>query len=424
MPKAVLHQLSALQVERLQSHGKENLINDGGGLYLFLRENGAKEWVFRYTSPVTNKRRKQSIGSYPDKSLKDARQIASAKRETLSNGIDPILEKEKSIQTEAKNFADRQLKKRSTVRLIFQEWKLSELQNRKDQGKEIERTFNKDVFPTIGDTAIGEVTRDQVKYILSKVVNRKANRMANRLLSDMKQFFGYADDEELIAQDPTRRLFKDRVGGKEKSRKRYLLEEELTLLKQQLPISGLKTEYQHAVWLLLATGCRVNEILQTKWDNIDFVKRCLHIPAQNSKNMSEHNIFLSDFAIEQLKIINKTKYSAWLMPNRSGTGPVSRQALTKQITDRQSNAKVSGRTSNNKVLVMPNGRWVIHDLRRTVGTMMQEIGIMPHIIKKCLNQRTDDRIIETYQRASLREQQKEAFERLGAHLAEIFASAR
>ncbi|WP_147322857.1 hypothetical protein [Emticicia sp. C21] len=55
-------------------------------------------------------------------------------------------------------------------------------------------------------------------------------------------------------------------------------------------------------------------------------------------------------------------------------------------------------------------------MRRTTGTTMQELGIMPHIIKKCLNQKTEDKIMETYQRAALIHEQKAAFEKLGQYL--------
>lgn len=420
MPKARLHLLSAPQVDRLTSTGEDQMYSDGGGLYLFVREYGAKEWVFRYTSPLTNSRRKQSLGAYPDTSLKQARMLASAKREMLSKGSDPIVETEKQLRLDIKDLAEQAEKQKNSVRAVFQVWKNAELQNRKDKGKEIERAFEKDVFPAIGNKPIGEVVRSDVKIILDRPLKRSSRRMANRLLSDLKQFFGYAQDEELINHDPTRRMVKERVGGKEKPRKRYLNEKEIKLLNKLLPVSGLTLDSQHLIWLILATGCRVYEILRIKWIHVDWKRKVLHIPAEHAKNTDEHEISLSAFALKQLRALQKTKTSVWLVPNPSGEGPVTRQVLTKQVTDRQQEPDRNGRLLNNaRSLVLPGGHWVIHDLRRSASTIMQELGVLPYIIKKCLNQRTGDKIVETYQRALLIKEQSEAFKKLGAYLESV-----
>ncbi len=416
MPKAQLHLLTVQQVERVQPAKADQMLNDGGGLYLFVRRYGAKQWIFRYTSPLANKRRKQSLGALSEISLREARRLASEKRELLARGLDPLYEAAIRKVDKAKDFNDWEAKQRSKVKTVFSEWKRAELQNRKDLGAEIERTFEKDVFPLIGNKHIAEVTRADVKAILDRPLTRKSKRMANRLLSDLKQFFGYADDEELITLNPTRRLTKERVGGKERSRNRYLTVSELKLLHDNLPTSGLRTDYQHLIWLLLATGCRVNEILRAKWSHFDFERQLMLIPSEHSKNMNSHNVYLSEFALQQLRQLHRTRTTDWLVPNRKGDGPVTRQVLTKQVTDRQQDVGVKGRVVDNRTLILPNGKWVIHDLRRTTATLMQELGILPHIIKKCLNQKTEDKIMETYQRAELAAQQREAFDKLGSFL--------
>jgi len=419
MPRNKLHLLSSLRVERIPYSDSEQMYNDGGGLYLRVRPNGAKEWTFRYTSPITQLRHKQSLGSYQDTNLKQARVLASQKRTLLDSGLDPLIEADKQIQNEAKALAERKRQIKHSVYNVFMDWKEVELQNRKDKGEEIKRTFEKDVFPVIGDKPINEVTKDDIKLVLERPLKRKAKSMANKLLANLKQFFGYADDEELISLDPTRRLIKGRVGGREPPRKRYLDEKELLQLKELLPKAELRDEYQAIIWFLLATGCRVYEVLRAEWEHIDFQKRVFYIPSEHSKNTDPHKIYLSNFAFKQLSILKETKTTDWIVPNRTSDGPITRQVLTKQVTDRQQKPSVKNRVSNPQALVLPKGRWVIHDLRRTAGTIMQELGVLPHIIKKCLNQKIEDRIIETYQRALLIQEQKEAFEKLGQYLTDI-----
>jgi len=422
MPKAQLHLLSAPQVDRIKASPADQMINDGGGLYLFVRKHKTKEWVFRYTSPITGGRRKQSLGSYPDTTIKEARRLAGEKRALVNQGVDPLIQNEKNRLEENKILSENKKTQSSTVFLIFNNWKKEDLQNRKDKGQSALQMFEKDVFPVIGNKPINDISRLDIKAVLDRPLNRKANRVANKLLSDLKQFFGYADDEELITQDPTRRLKKERVGGIEQSRKRVLCSEELVLLKQNLLKSDLKQIYQHAIYLYLATGCRRAELITTPIKNINIEKRNLFIPSDKSKNTDEHNIYLSDFAVTQINAIMKLTGSKWLFPNRKDDGHLIESAITKQITDRQpkelkkkNGKKLKGR-KNDDSLALPNGHWIVHDLRRTTATIMQELGVMPHIIKKCLNQRTEDKIMETYQRARLNDEQKNAFILLGEYL--------
>jgi integrase len=298
------------------------------------------------------------------------------------------------------------------------------LQNRIDNGDAVERSFKKDVFPIIGSKPIHEVTRLDIKDVLDRPLRRKSKRMANMLLSDLKQYFKYAEDEELIGRDPTRGFIKPRVGGKETKRKRVLSDKELVILNEKMPVSGLLPHYQHVILLYLATACRRTELAHQNFKDIDLKRRNLYIASDRAKNTEEHNIYLSDFALEQINaVLEHTKNNKWLLPNLLENGPIGKNVLTKQIVDRQfepDKRKKSKGRANNDLLSLPGGRWILHDLRRTAATIMQQCGVMPHVIKKCLNQRTDDPIMETYQRAELIEEQKQAFIKLGEHLSLIF----
>ena len=62
MRSARLHKLSELEIKNAPYQEKDYTINDGGNLYLNVRQYGAKEWLFRYTSPVTGKEGTQALG--------------------------------------------------------------------------------------------------------------------------------------------------------------------------------------------------------------------------------------------------------------------------------------------------------------------------------------------------------------------------
>lgn len=419
MPATKMYILTDAKVRAAEPKANDYTISDGGGLYLFVRAYGKKEWFFRYTSPLTRKRRKQSLGRFPDVPLQQARKAAANQRATLDQRQDPLFETEKERRQKEKEHRTHKQRERHTVEAVFRMWKLADLQNRKDRGADTERAFLKDVFPVIGRKPISEVTRQDIRDVLDRPLGRKSKRMANRLLSDLKQFIGYAQDEELTENDPTRRMFKSRVGGIEKSRERILSADERMMLAQKLPASDLPENYQRAIWLMLATGCRVDEISRAEWSHVDFNDGTLMIPVAHAKNKTQHKIYLSDFALEQLHALGKERYSEWIFPNRTNTGPIHRQTISKQITDRQRDKKIKGRTKKNNSLILIGPRWTAHDLRRTASTIMQELGVMPHIIKKCMNQKIVDRIMETYQRAALTDMQKEAFKKLGNALSDL-----
>ena len=47
-------------------------------------------WMLRFASPVTGKRRDAGLGVYPEVSIADAREKASAMRRVIDGGSDPI----------------------------------------------------------------------------------------------------------------------------------------------------------------------------------------------------------------------------------------------------------------------------------------------------------------------------------------------
>jgi hypothetical protein len=62
-------------------------LNDGRGLCLLIRPNGAKWWRFRYRWLGTEQM--LSMGTYPDAPLLDARNARDEARRLLAKGVDP-----------------------------------------------------------------------------------------------------------------------------------------------------------------------------------------------------------------------------------------------------------------------------------------------------------------------------------------------
>lgn len=79
---------------KLRACPKGTQLFDGAGLHFIKREGGACYWKLRYT--CRGRRRDMGLGSYPDTTLSEARELARAARLQAKAGVDPILERERA----------------------------------------------------------------------------------------------------------------------------------------------------------------------------------------------------------------------------------------------------------------------------------------------------------------------------------------
>ena len=61
---------------------------DGANLWFQVRSATRRSWLFRYS--LAGKAHETGLGSYPDVSLAQAREVARGYRELLRQGIDPM----------------------------------------------------------------------------------------------------------------------------------------------------------------------------------------------------------------------------------------------------------------------------------------------------------------------------------------------
>lgn len=79
---------------------------DGGGLFLLVNPNGGKWWRLKYRRPDTGKENLLSFGTFPDVSLKQARERRDEARKQLAEGIDPGVKRQadkRAAQVAAEN---------------------------------------------------------------------------------------------------------------------------------------------------------------------------------------------------------------------------------------------------------------------------------------------------------------------------------
>src|SRR3546814_5175580 len=85
--------LTDTRLRALKPKDKPYKVTDERGLYVEVTPTGGKLWRFRYR--IGGAQKKLCIGSYPDISLKQARDEAYEARRAVASGGDPAFEKRK-----------------------------------------------------------------------------------------------------------------------------------------------------------------------------------------------------------------------------------------------------------------------------------------------------------------------------------------
>lgn len=432
--------LTQKEIDSAKPKEKEYTLQDVKRLALRIRPTGSKVWIYKYmwegkVIPMTIQGRTLALIRAQANTFNEWLDIGIRQPDGTYMKTSPKHKLEAdNKRTKAEQDAERirlererkEAESRITVSQLFDRWLRLGLSDRKDT-KEISRMFNKDVLPVIGHLLVEDIKKVHIVQVLNEIQARGVTRMLKLMLSQMRQMFRFAVDQDIIENDPTASIRKDKVGGRDTVRDRVLEDKEIKQLAGLLPSSGLSNQAQAAVWLMLSTCCRVGELMAAEWSHINLEAGTWTIPADNAKNGKRHTVYLSPFAVSQfrnLEIINS--FSKWVFPNTKGSGAVCNKTLAKQIGDRQQAIKsrkpMSGRSKQTDSLMVDGGKWTPHDLRRTGATIMGSMNVRPDVIEKCLNHIEQNKIIRTYQHQTLIPEQQEAWRLLGQRL-ETLATA-
>jgi len=452
--------------------------------------SGERSFYFRYTTS-SGQRDTLAVGAYDPKgregylTLAAAREKAAgwskqykdgardlrqhfakleAERLQASEDARQQADKDKRDAASAEQLAELDRQRRLSVKQVFERWASTELAphiggdgkriGRKDGGQYVREQFTRRVFPALGDTAVMDVRKADILAILDAVKAEGKLRTANVLLADLKQMFRFAAEREIIEHSPIELISKRKVGGKDIKRDRVLSNDELVALVKRLPNANLSRRTVLGIWLILATGCRIGELMGSVWVDakpqqqvlqaildkhnlkqksgalqlgfVDLVARTWYLPT--TKNQRDHLIHLSDFAMQQFTELATLREEdplagkplAWVFPDSRGTGPVCIKSFGKQLSDRQSSdsARLQNRTKSVDALVLEGGRWTAHDLRRTASTLMSQLGISNDVINECENH-IKQGMSGVYIQDRREAEQVKAFDALGQRLAAL-----
>ena len=374
-------------------------------------------------------------------------------------------ESESAAREDSKKQAALDALRRVSLRSVFEQWRTTDLQpvkradgkrtGRKDGGQYVSEQFERHVFPLLGDRCATDITKADLLSALDVLKSQGKQRTTAILFSDLKQMFDFALDRELIAANPLAVVKKSRLVGRSVERDRFLSEGEISELVELILTAKLHPKMECAIWLLIATGVRIGELMGASWSEtrntnsktartvelalisiaeanfvkfgtVDLENRCWHIP--DTKNQRSHTIHLSEFAValflklELYREVDEQGNSIpWVFPSRDRQRPVNVKSFGKLISDRQRapEKQLKGRTKASMSLTLSGGRWTAHDLRRTASSLMASLGISGDVIDECVNHIIESRVRRIYIRDRRESEQTIAFDALGAKLAQL-----
>lgn len=414
------NKLTDKRLRSLRPGAVEHVLGDGGGLWVrVLPASKGGSVSFYYRFELEGKERRFNCGSYPDTTLASARMARNEARVLVQNGLDPVQKgiDDRAAATRAQAMAAAE----KTVDDLFKDWKKVYLTaHRADKGLFVERIYDFDVKEVLGKMKARDVLLPQVVQVIDRILDRGARRKANMVLSTMRQMFRHGLGRGIVDTDPTLGLSRNQAGGKETPVDRNLSFDEILQLRNALPATGLHKKMQAAIWLTLATGVRVGELLKAKTSDIDLEKDIWTIPAANSKNGRLHTIHLSDFARAQIDVLLSFRTGVFLFPGRKQDTHLSDKSLSKAVRDRIRAEPLKRRSPKTGTLRLSGGEWSPHDLRRTMASRMGDLGVAPHVIERCLNH-VQQGIVGVYQRQEYMDERKAAFELWGSKLTELLS---
>ncbi|WP_035881614.1 tyrosine-type recombinase/integrase [Cupriavidus metallidurans] len=315
MPK-IAKELSPLAVSRLSEPGMHP-VGKVAGLYLQISKAGSRSWILRAT--VGSHRREIGLGPYPSVSLKDAHAKATAERDKIKAGIDPVLERLesesrlKASQALEMSFADAAGK--------YIESKSAEWKNRK-HGAQWRTTLDTYAIPTLGRMLLRHITRDHVLAVLEPIWKTKtetASRLRGRIenILDWGRVKGYREGENPAAWRGNLDKLLSRPSKTKKTRNHPALP-----IKRMgdfmVDLRRIDSFGARCLEFAILTAARSIEVRGARWSEIDFDTAVWSVPGERMKAGKEHRVPLPQAAQDLLRGLPRMKDCDLIFPSPRG----------------------------------------------------------------------------------------------------------
>lgn len=323
-----------------------------------------------------------------------AREEAARMLMLVAQGVDPV-ESDKQRRREAVDLAFSNYADRFAGSCKGKGWKLL-----------VKRSLTLHIKPVLRDKPLPTITRVDIVAVLDRMPDEQVGNRRN-VFGVMRRLFKWAISRGDIASSPMEGM---ETPPPVKPRERWLTDEELRRVWNHAP----KTHrcFGPIVRLLIATGQRREEIAGLHWDEVSREGREMRLAGERTKNGEPTTIPLNDLAIAELDQLARGEN--W--PKR---GRVFRTSNGAGFT-----AYHKGKVKLDRLVAEggdPLPPWRLHDLRRTLATGFQRLGVRFEVTEAVLNHVGQSRsgVAAIYQRHDWKPEKRAALDAWNEHILQI-----
>jgi integrase len=360
------------------------------GLFLLVQPSGAMLWRMKYrvdgcdmAGRPKKLEKKLGLGSYPEVSLKEARDRRDEARRLLEKGIDPAEQKRRDILAA-------RIRAGNTFTTVAQAYiAKNERDGLAANTITKRRWFVRLLQRALGNRPITEIQPFDILEAVRPFEAAKNDEKAHRALQFVGSVFRYAIANQLAASDPTRDL-RGALAKRKPKHHAAILEPKLVgdLLRavdgyegQGIPITRIALQVSPHVFV------RPGELRSAEWKEIDLVNAVWRIPAARMKGRQEHVVPLSRQAIALFKSARDlTGGGRYVFP--------SIRTPSKSMSENTVNAAL-------RRLGYTNDEMTAHGFRAIASTLLNESGKWSSdAIERALAHRDKDAVRAAYHRGT------------------------
>jgi integrase len=434
--------LTERKIEKLVTERgrKDRLVFDDAqrGLAVRVTASGGRTYLCQYT--LHGHKARVPLGACSAVSLAMAREAAASVMGDVAKGRNPAQERKDAAAAERA----RRARGRLTLGVLIEDWqRLHLVSKRPSYAAEAVRALHHALGDHLNEAA-EDLNRAAVVRALDALTRRRKPTkpqdagaapkarglaMTGRTAAYGRAAYAWAIRRGTVIENPFEKLA---VHKRSAARDRVLSHQEI--IEVWHAAEGAGVPYGATLRLLLLTGQRRGEIAGMTWDELSSDLTTWTLPGRRTKNGEEHIVPISAPARRLLKGLlpddnsGKAKRilngpGALVLPGGVGT-PFSGWSKAKKALDRavmDARKQAAAATGETPTQLKP---WSVHDLRRTVATGLQRLGVRLEVTEAILNHISGSRsgIAGVYQRHDWAEEKRVALDAWAAHVVSLVAA--
>ncbi len=377
------------------------------GFGLKVTPKGGKVFIYQYRlGGRGSKVRRCTLGKAPGLTADKARGLAADLYARVTKGDDPQREKQEE-RRKATDLAFAAFSERFINDHLKFAWASAH-----DDGAALLRRY---AVPVLNSMPLHQIDRKAITRVLARTGDKAAT--ARNLFAALRLLFNWAIEVGELDRSP---MEGQKPPASPPSRDRVLDDAELVVIWN----ASLKLEYPFGplVRLLVLTGARREEVAGLDWSELDHSAKVWNLPASRAKNGVAALLPLSELAQVEIDALAKRsgKEKDWprrgLLFSTNGNSSVSGFSKAKHRLDKLVVELVAD--DNDLTALEP---WRLHDLRRTMATGLQRLGIRFEVTEAMLHHVSGAKsgVAGVYQRHDWKPEKIEAAAQWSAKIASL-----